>query len=67
MADQLRFYVVCPSCGGTGVVNWGNSPSQPGTHPCPKCQQDPPAGPVPVEFDGLWHVYQGRFEEVEPD
>ena len=67
MADQFRFYVLCPSCGGTGLLNWGASPSQGGSHTCPTCADEEGNTLGPVEFDGLRHVYAGRFEEVEDE
>jgi len=65
MADKLRFYQPCPSCSGTGLLNWGASPSEGGTKECPTCKTDEGSPLGPVVFDGLRHVYVGRFEEVE--
>jgi len=62
MADRLRLYIVCPGCNGTGVVSWGDAPDHPGERPCPTCC-DGDVIPSKV-FDGLYHVYYGRFEEV---
>lgn len=67
MADKFRFFIVCPSCGGTGLLPWGDSPSQPGTKTCPTCEDDPGNDLAPVVFDGLRHIYGGRFEEVETE
>lgn len=62
MADKLRLYVICPCCGGKGEVPWGESPTEPGMKPCPMCCD---GNELDVkEFDGLLHVYYGRFEEV---
>jgi len=67
MADNLRFYKICPCCGGTGVLSWGISPTQSGDKICPRCEQskdeEHPLGAI--NFNGLRHVYVGRFEEVE--
>lgn len=64
MADQFRLYILCPACGGTGLLNWGSSPSQGGTHECPRCQDDEGNPLGPQVFDGKRHVYKGYFEEV---
>ena len=66
MADKLRLYVLCPCCGGTGLVNWGTAPDQPGTVTCPRCADETPPFGAKV-IDGLRHVYEGRFEEVEDE
>jgi len=65
MADKYRLFIVCPSCDGTGLVNWGTSPTQGGTQECPTCADDPGNDLGPAVFDGVRHVYAGRFEEVE--
>lgn len=64
MADKLRYYIVCDTCGGTGLVNWGTTPTQGGTQTCPTCIDDPENPLGPVVFDGLRHIYAGRFVEV---
>jgi len=58
MADKLRFYKICPSCGGTGVIHGIE------TSVCRRCKNEAPPFGAKV-FDGLRHVYVGRFEEVE--
>jgi hypothetical protein len=67
MADNYRFYVPCPACGGTGLLNWGASPSQGGTQTCTRCAEDEGNPLGPREIDGLRHVYAGRFAEVEDE
>ena len=67
MADQFRLYELCPSCGGTGLVNWGAGPGQGGTLECPTCVDDPEDEYAVQVYDGKRHVYVGRFEEVEPE
>jgi hypothetical protein len=67
MADKFRFYIICDTCGGTGLVPWGESPSQGGNQTCPTCEDDPGNPLAPVVFDGLRHIYAGRFEEVEEE
>ena len=62
MADVLRLYVLCPSCGGTGKLPWGFN-LEPGDITCPKCQDDPENELGPQEIDGLRHIYYGRFIE----
>ena len=63
MADKLRLYVPCRACDGTGFLNWGDSPSHPGLRVCPECLDETPPLGAKV-FDGVRHVYLGRFEEV---
>lgn len=67
MADKFRFYILCPCCGGSGEVCWGSSPTEPGMCTCPVCKDDPKNPLGPVVFDGLRHIYYGRFEEVEEE
>jgi len=62
MADKLRYYEPCPTCGGTGEVDWE---TEAGSHDCPTCVTNPPHGIEVKVFDGIRHVYKGRFEEVE--
>jgi len=65
MADKFKFYIVCPCCNGAGEVSWGTSPTEGGNRPCPMCcngyELDSKI------FDGLHHIYYGRFEEVEEE
>jgi hypothetical protein len=66
MADKLRLYIPCPSCGGTGFLTIGTSTTESGNQECPTCK--PNGAPLgPVEYDGLRHVYAGRFEEIEDE
>jgi hypothetical protein len=67
MADKFRLYVLCPSCGGTGVLHWGTQPGSPGETECPTCKDDPEQPFRIAIFDGLRHIYAGRFEEVEDE
>jgi hypothetical protein len=67
MADKFRFYILCPSCSGTGLLTWGTDPQTPGTTECPTCKDDIGNPLAPVVYDGLRHVYGGRFEEVEDE
>ena len=57
MADKLRFYKICPVCAGTGVIHGLEDLV------CPRCDDETPPFGAKV-FDGLRHVYVGRFEEV---
>jgi len=65
MADNFRYYIVCPTCNGTGLVSWGNGPAQSGTQTCPTCRDDPEYVLGPKVFDGLRHIYEGRFEKLK--
>jgi hypothetical protein len=62
---KFKFYKICPVCGGTGKSNTGNNiPGSPINAPvCPRCRDETEPFGV-VVFDGLRHVYAGRFEEV---
>jgi len=62
----FRFYIPCPSCGGTGELSWG-TPNTPGNTTCPTCLDDLGNVLGPKVFDGVRHVYTGRFEEVDDD
>ena len=62
MADVFRFYSICPVCNGTGDVGVGGEP--PTARTCPRCKDEEAPFGAKV-FDGLRHVYAGRFEEVE--
>ena len=64
MADKLKFYVVCPMCSGTGNIGQNDTP--PSLIPCPRCANEEEPFGTKV-FDGLRHVYAGRFEEVEDE
>lgn len=66
MADKFKLYVLCPSCGGTGVLTWGSSPSQPGSQTCPTCANEQGALGAKV-FNGKRHIYYGRIKEIEVD
>lgn len=57
MADKYRFYEICPVCNGTGVIH-GLEDSV-----CRRCSDETSPTGAKV-FDGLRHVYVGRFEEV---
>ena len=64
MADKFRFYVPCPKCGGSGQIAWGASDPQHIEYAdCPNCLDEAPPFGAKV-FDGVRHVYSGRFEEV---
>ena len=68
MADKFKFYTICPVCNGTGILGIGNdTPGESdGERTCPRCADE--TGPFGAKvFDGLRHVYSGRFEEVEDD
>jgi len=58
MADKFKFYEVCPTCAGTGIIH-GLEDSV-----CQRCKDETPPFGAKV-FDGLRHVYVGRFEKVE--
>ncbi len=60
MADKFRFYKICPKCAGTGVI-YGLENTV-----CPRCKSESPPFGAKI-FDGLRHVYAGRFEEVEDE
>lgn len=67
MADELRLYTVCPTCGGSGKVPWGTAPEQPGEVDCPTCA-DAPGNPIgPKVYDGLRHIYTGRVQEIDDE
>jgi hypothetical protein len=66
MADELRLYVVCPTCNGTGVVQWGTAPCEPGPRECPTCK-DARGDLAPVVFDDLRHIYVGRIQEIDDE
>jgi len=60
MAERYIFYKVCPMCAGSGVIH-GLEDSV-----CPRCQNETPPFGAKV-FDGLRHIYVGRFVEIEED
>jgi len=62
MADKFKFYVICPVCNGIGEVNW----AYPNGTTCQRCVDETEPFGVKI-FDGLRHVYAGRFEEVEAE
>ena len=64
MADKLRLYVPCPTCNGTGKICWGvTEPNRIEFKACPRCADETPPAGAKV-FDGIRHIYYGRFEEV---
>jgi len=69
MATNQRRYILCPGCGGTGLLNWGTSPEENGSKVCPRCAQlmddEHPLGALIV--DGLRHCYDGVNIEIDTD
>ena len=61
MADAYRFYKVCPTCNGTGFVVGGFEPRV-----CERCEDETEPMGTKI-FDGLRHIYVGRFEELEAE
>lgn len=61
MADKYKFYTICPSCHGTGIL----IPDEEGNgKTCKNCLDEEGAFGAKV-FNGLRHVYAGVIEEIE--
>ena len=68
MADNYRFFVICPSCEGYGVTLLSRELAEGEVEDeCPVCVADPGNPLSPIEIDGKRHVYHGRFMEVEDE
>ena len=66
MADKFRLYAPCSVCHGTGKLSGVVSVTESAEIDCPHCKSElPPLGAK--VFDGLRHVYAGRFQEVEDE
>lgn len=63
MADKFKFYEICPSCHGTGFLQPHDEEDLLGDR-CNTCLDESGAFGAKV-FDGVRHVYAGRFEEIE--
>ena len=60
MADNYRFFVICPSCEGYGVTLLSRELAE--------GEVEDECNPLsPIEIDGKRHVYHGRFMEVEDE
>lgn len=59
MANVDNFYMLCPSCKGSGHLNWGSGPQSPGdSTTCPTCKDG--GDNVVKVIGGLRHIYIGR-------
>ena len=63
MADKFKYYVICPSCHGTGFLQ-PHDEDNPSGDKCKNCEDETGAFGAKV-FDGVRHIYAGRFEKIQ--